>query len=122
MDDSVLLAPALALGDVYIYAHGNGAVSVLQAGSDHDVVTLATALTMARTSHDAGHDVWVGGDDQPLAVNSLTAIGTLGIHPEAFAAPAPRSSGPAAPRRSWRPPPKDAPICARPHRSRCECA
>lgn len=89
MDDSVLLAPALALGDVYIYAHGNGAVSVLQAGSDHDVVTLATALTMARTSHDAGHDVWVGGDDQPLAVDSLTAIGTLGIHPEAFAAPAP---------------------------------
>lgn len=82
--------PPVEPGDVYIYAHGSGAISVEHGdGSAFPSVTLAAAQETVRRTTGGGSVVWVGGDDAPLAVDVLSALGGPGIHLEPFVPSAP---------------------------------
>ncbi len=79
--------PPLDPGDVYLYAHGSGAISLARGdGSREPMVTLADARWAAEVTNLAGDTMWVAGDDAPLAVDTLSSTGGPGIHLEPFAA------------------------------------
>lgn len=79
------LYPPMSIADVYVYAHGNGAISVLH-GDDtwRGSVTLADAQLAVRNANESGARAWVAGDDSPLAIDTLVALSRDGVHVEAF--------------------------------------
>lgn len=84
-------APDLGPGDVYVYAHANGAISVLDAGGHLALVPLSVAVAAAERAHAAGARVRAGWDDAPLARDAVEAIRAGGVELDVVPdAPAPR--------------------------------
>lgn len=87
-DPTTSLRPPLAPGDVYVYAHGSGAISVLHADETWwPSTTLADARRAVVDANRAGATAWVAGDDAPLAVDTLVALGGDDLHLEPYVPP-----------------------------------
>lgn len=83
--------PPLDAGDCYVYAHSNGAITIVHADGRPAGATLDDASAEVERTGAIGGRVVVGGDDAPLSVTVLTHLGTLGVPLEPFGAPqAPR--------------------------------
>src|SRR5699024_6408368 len=81
--------PPMAPADVYLYAHGSGAVTRVRADGTVDAsITLGEAWPTIETTDAAGGGVWVAGDDAPLAIDTLRALGRPGVMLQAFEASA----------------------------------
>lgn len=86
-----LPAPDLGPGDVYVYAHANGAISVLDDGGHLALAPLRVAVAAAEGACAAGARVRAGWDDAPLARDAIEAIRAGGIELDVVPdAPAPR--------------------------------
>jgi len=70
----VIALPALGAGDVYIYAHGNGAIYVGYADGRSLLAPLDEVLAIAEGCHAAGSRVVVAGDHAPMAVDVIDRI------------------------------------------------
>lgn len=86
--------PPLGDGDVYLYAFGNGGIGVVYGDGRRLDVTLADAQATARGAHEAGCQVWIGGDDAPLSLDALHRIAEVGVPFEPFGAPMPPQTWP----------------------------
>lgn len=71
--------PALAPGDVYLYAHANGAVFVLDSDGRSRLAPLAEATAVAEGCHAAGHRVRLGRDAGPLADGAVARLDAAGV-------------------------------------------
>ena len=81
--------PPMAPTDVYLYAHGAGAITrVWPDGTVDGSITLREAWATIEATEEAGGGVWVAGEDAPLAIDTLRALGRPGIMLQAFAATA----------------------------------
>jgi len=81
--------PPMAPADAYLYAHGSGAISrVRPDGTVDGSITLREAWETIETTDAAGGGVWVAGEDAPLAIDTLRALGRPGIMLQAFEASA----------------------------------
>lgn len=79
------LRPPMGPHDVYLYAHGSAAISLLHGGDTwRGSVTLAEARQAVVAANEAGALAWVAGDDAPLAIDTLIALGGPGIHLEPY--------------------------------------
>ncbi|GAB3302064.1 hypothetical protein EK0264_01450 [Epidermidibacterium keratini] len=87
-DPQESILPPLDDGDIYIYAHSNGGISLIRSGGDLRAVTLAGALLAARATHESGDRVFVGGDNAPLSIDVIQVLRSLGWPLELFGAPA----------------------------------
>lgn len=85
--------PVLATGDIYLYAHANGAIYLGYGDGRSMLVTLADAVDAAEGCAAAGCRVVVGNDDEPIAVHVVERVRAASVPVEAFA--------PAAPPHSW---------------------
>lgn len=75
--------------DVYLYAHASAAITrVYPDGTADDSITLNVALAAVETADAAHGRIWVAGDDAPLAVDTLTALGSPGVRLQPFEATA----------------------------------
>lgn len=80
--------PTLDTGDVYVYAHANGAVFVAYGDGRSLLAPLPEAIAIARGCVAAGCRVVVAGDDAPLAIAALDRLHDAGVVTEAFGAAA----------------------------------
>lgn len=71
--------PELATGDVYVYAHANGAVFVLDSDGRSRLAPLDDAVVVAEGCHAAGHRVRAAWDDAPLAEGAIGRIRQHGV-------------------------------------------
>lgn len=71
--------PALSPGDVFLYAHANGAIFLLESDHRSRVAPLDEALDIAADRHTAGRRVRVGWDDAPLARDAVAALRARGV-------------------------------------------
>lgn len=78
--------PTLREEDVYIYAHGDGSITLLDHDGWRTPVPLADARTSAYEVTQRSGLAWVAGDDAPLAIDILTRLGGPDTHLEPFAA------------------------------------
>ena len=91
--DAQAVVPALEPGDVYLYAHDNGAIYVLGSDGRSQLSPLAEALSVVGGCHAAGHRVMAARDDGSIAAAVLEQIGERGVPVVPFA--------PARPPHSW---------------------
>ncbi|HEU5085641.1 MAG TPA: ankyrin repeat domain-containing protein [Acidimicrobiales bacterium] len=71
--------PALAAGDVYLYAHANGALFVLESDGRSRLAPLDEAVAVAAGCHAAACRVRAGWDDAPLAEEAIGHLRRQGI-------------------------------------------
>lgn len=84
------VVPPLDMADVYVYAHGSGAITLVQGDQRfQQSVTLAEAQSTVRDVSLTGARAWVSVDDAALAIDTLTALGELGVPLEPFEADGP---------------------------------
>src|SRR5699024_12094085 len=76
--------PSLAPGDICVFTHGSGAVSIVDDAGHHEQVTLGDARRTVVDVHRAGNTVWLGAEDAPAAIESAQALAGPGIHFENF--------------------------------------
>lgn len=74
-----LPAPDLGPGDLYVYAHANGAISVLDDAGRLELAPLDVAVSAAAARHVAGGRVRAAWDDAPLARDAIEAVRASGI-------------------------------------------
>jgi hypothetical protein len=63
--------PSLGPDDIYVYAHANGAIALLDWAGGNIFVTLAEALFAAGEVESAGGRVFAAGQNAPLAHHVL---------------------------------------------------
>lgn len=82
--DRIVSRPAMGPNDVYLYAHGSGAITTVDAhGTVAGSITMREARAAAASAAAAGGRAWVAGDDATLAIEALTALTEDGVtlHP-----------------------------------------
>jgi len=85
----VTVRPALGAGDVYVYAHGNGAIHVAYGDGRSLLAPLGEAVAIAEGCAAAGCTVLVAADDAPLAADAVAALHDAGVSLTPFAAAGP---------------------------------
>lgn len=100
-DPEQSILPPLNDRDIYLYAHGNGSISLIESGGGHRAVTLAGALRAAQATAESDKRVFVGGDNAPVSIDAIQVLRSIGLPLEMFGAPAappkpPRSTSAAA--------------------------
>lgn len=86
--------PALAAGDVYLFAHANGAISLRYADGRSMLVPLDEAVAVAEGCHAAGSEVVVGWEDVPIAATAIGRIREAGVPLDVFDLAAPPQAWP----------------------------
>lgn len=74
-----MTARPLAPGDIYLYLHENGAVTLIPPDQRSRFVTLAEGIDAALHCHQAGGEVHVGSDDGGLATSARAEVARLGV-------------------------------------------
>lgn len=72
-------APALAPGELFAYAHDNGAIFLLEADGRSRLVPLPELLDILAAAHAAGARVFAGSQGGPFAVAVLDAVAARGV-------------------------------------------
>lgn len=72
-------------GDVYIYAHANGAILDLGIDGRSRLVPLAEAQAIVEGCHQAGHQVFAAQEDTPVARAAMATLEATGVPLVGFA-------------------------------------